>query len=87
MAKINSKDVEMINHKLLYALPNHGILDYDIVTFKNGRGRYAPKSELLVVRSATYSQPMGKKHTKVSYTTFLIKREVLCNTIESLIKQ
>lgn len=86
MAKINPKDVQMINHKLLYALPNHGILDYDIVTFKNGIGRYAPKSELLVVKSATYSQPMGANNSKLTYTTFLIERETLCNEIESLIK-
>lgn len=83
MAKINSKDVEMINHKLSINLPNHHILDYDMVTFKNGRGRYAPKTELLLVRGMEKNPQSGR----ISYTTFLIKRESLCSSIESLIKQ
>jgi len=86
MAKITERDIDMINIKLETSLPKHHILDYDMVTFKNGRGRYAPKSELLVVRSVNYNNPMGQ-NTKVSYTTFYVKRETLCNEIESLIKQ
>lgn len=85
MAKINSKDVEMINHKLnVVDLPNHTILDYDMVTFKLGRGRYVPKSELLVVRSCDRSVT---GNTKIQYTTFRIVRENLCNSIDYLIKQ
>lgn len=85
MAKINIRDVESINELLETTLPNHNILDYDIVTFKNGRSKYSPKSELLVVRSIERNQPAGK--VKVSYTTFYILREALANSIESLIKQ
>lgn len=87
MAKITTKDVTMINFLLNQSyLPNHTILDYDMVTFKNGRGRYAPKTELLVVRSVEHNQPMGQ-NIRVSYTTFYVKRETLCNDVESLIKQ
>jgi hypothetical protein len=86
MAKITTKDVTMINFLLNQSyLPNHTILDYDMVTFKNGRGRYSPKTELLVVRSMERNQPAG--NVMVSYTTFYVKRETLCNEIESLIKQ
>jgi hypothetical protein len=85
MAKITERDIDMINIKLETSLPKHHILDYDMVTFKNGRGKYAPKSELLVVRSMERNQPAG--NVMVSYTTFYVKRETLCNEIESLIKQ
>lgn len=84
MAKINSKDVEMINHKLSINLPNHLILDYDMVTFKLGRGKFAPKTDILVVRSANRGDIGGP--SKIYYTTFRIVREDLCNSIESLIK-
>ncbi len=86
MAKIKENDVQMINFLLNTTyLPEHNILDYDMVTFKNGRGKYAPKSELLVVRSMERNQPAG--NVMVSYTTFYVKRETLVNEIESLIKQ
>lgn len=86
MAKINSKDVEMINHKLITVdLPNYHILDYDIVEFKNGKGRYTPKTELLVVKAMEHNQPAGS--IKISFHTFRIVREALANSIESLIKQ
>ena len=85
MAKINFRDVDMINHKLnVVDLPNHIILDYDVVTFKLGRGKYAPKSELLVVRSCDRSVA---GNGKIQYTTFRIVREDLCNSIDYLIKQ
>lgn len=87
MAKINIRDMEFINYSLnVVDLPNHSILDYDIVTFKNGRSKFSPKIEILVVRSLEANQPAGRG-LKVSYTTFYIKRDTLCNSIESLIKQ
>jgi hypothetical protein len=86
MAKFTANEIQNIDFKLQSVLPKHHILDYDMVTFKNGRGRYAPKSELLVVRSVSYDNPMGG-NTKVQYNTFYVKRETLCNEIESLIKQ
>ena len=84
MAKINSKDVEMINHKLSINLPNHLILDYDMVTFKLGRGKFVPKTEILVVRSCDRSIA---GNGKIQYTTFRVVRENLCNSIDYLIKQ
>jgi len=86
MAKIKENDVQMINFLLNTTyLPDEVISDYDMVTFKNGRGRYAPKSELLVVRSFAKLQAIGASRLK--YTTFRVIRETLCNEIESLIKQ
>ena len=86
MAKITERDVEMINFLLNTTyLPDELISDYDMVTFKNGVGKYAPKSELLVVKSFAKLQAIGA--TKVKYTTFRIMRDVLSNSIESLIKQ
>ena len=85
MAKINIKDVEYINHKLnTVELPGHIILDYDMVTFKLGRGKFAPKTDILVVRSCDRSTPNGGK---IQYTTFRVVREDLCNSIDYLIKQ
>lgn len=86
MAKINIRDIESISELLETNLSNHLILDYDIVTFKNGRGRYARKTELLVVKSFYNNQP-AHLDKKVSFTTFLIQRETLCNSIQKLIKQ
>lgn len=87
MAKITERDIDMINFKLHTSdLPNHTVLEYDMVTFKNGRGRYAPKTELLVVRSVERNQVKAGVWN-VHYTTFLVKRETLCNEIKSLIKQ
>lgn len=83
MAKINIRDIDTISELLETNLPNHHILDYDMVTFKNGRGRYAPKTELLLVRGMEKNPKSGR----ISYTTFLIQRETLCNSIEKLIKQ
>ena len=85
MAKINFRDVAMINHKLnVVDLPNHSILDYDMVTFKLGTGKFAPKSELLVVRSFERNEA---GNGKIQYTTFRIVREDLANSIDYLIKQ
>lgn len=83
MAKINIRDVESINELLETTLQNHSILGYEMVTFKTGRGRFAPISEVLVVRSWDRSTPHS---TKIAYYTFRIEREGLCNSIESLIK-
>ena len=86
MAKIKENDVQMINFLLNTTyLPDEVISDYDMVTFKNGRGKYAPKSELLVVRSFAKLQAIGASRLK--YTTFRVIRETLVNEIESLIKQ
>lgn len=83
MAKINIRDIESIDEELQTALPNHYVRNYQIVTFKDGRGRYSPKTELLVVKS--YSTDINDN--KVYFTTFRISRETLCNSIQKLIKQ
>lgn len=84
MAKINIRDVEMINHKLnTLELPGHIILDYDMVTFKLGRGKFAPKTEILVVRSMDRSTA---GNGKIHYTSFRVVRETSCNSLDYLIK-
>ena len=83
MAKLNIADVDSINDLLETALPFHYVRNYEMVTFKDGKGRFTPKTDLLVVKSYSTDPYDGK----VYYTTFLIKRESLCNSIEKLIKQ
>lgn len=83
MAKLNITDVDSINDLLETALPNHYVRNYEMVTFKDGKNRFSPKTELLVVKSYSVDPYDGK----VYYTTFRINRESLCNSIEKLIKQ
>lgn len=84
--KLTLNDCEMIDYKLETTnLPNHTILDYQMVTFKNGKGRYAPKTEILIVRGVNRNQK-GDTGIIVSYHTFMIIRETLTNGIKSLIK-
>jgi len=84
--KLTLNDCEMIDYKLETTnLPNHTILDYQIVSFKNGRGKYAPKTEILIVRGVNRNQK-GDTGIIVSYHTFMIIRETLTNGIKSLIK-
>lgn len=83
MAKLNITDVDSINDLLETDLPNHYVRNYEMVTFKDGKGRFTPKTELLVVKSYSSDQ----YDNKVYYTTFRIKRGGLCNSIEKLIKQ
>ena len=84
--KLTLNDCEMIDYKLETTnLPNHTILDYQIVSFKNGRGKYAPKTQILVVRGVNRNQK-GDTGMVVSYTSFMIIRETLSNSIKSLIK-
>ena len=83
MAKLNIRDVESINELLETTLPDDNIVNYEIVTFKNGRGRYAPKIELLVVK---HWNRLQRGTHKIEFSLFRIHREVLCNSIESLIK-
>jgi hypothetical protein len=84
--KLTLNDCEMIDYKLETTnLPNHTILDYQMVTFKNGRGWYTPKTQILVVRGVNRNQN-GNTGMAVSYTSFMIIRETLTNGIKSLIK-
>lgn len=84
MAKLNIRDVDSINELLETTLPNDNILGYEVVAFKAGRGRYTPKTELLVVKHWSRIQ---RGSTKIEFSTFRIVREDLANSIQSLIKQ